>query len=148
MGSTATSTGVTFRAGPFTPSGERVAHDLVVRYSMLDCVNDNTRCLEDADFPVDGSVISFGSHRIYVAVVVDSYPTKVLSYNELPPAGDRDLSHNIDDVCDRVEVLTITSLGGASGGVHSSPCRFIAIKSIFSQRRVVHAIACLDISSS
>ncbi|KAE8782886.1 DNA mismatch repair protein Mlh1 [Hordeum vulgare] len=79
MGWAATSAGVTFRAGPFTPSGERVAHGLVVRYGAFDCVNDNARHLENADFPVDGSIIAFSSHRIYVAVATNSYPTKVLS---------------------------------------------------------------------
>ncbi|KAE8770080.1 DNA mismatch repair protein Mlh1 [Hordeum vulgare] len=55
---------VTFRSGPFTPSGERVVHGLVVCYDALDCVNDNAHRLEDADFPVDGSIIAFGSHRM------------------------------------------------------------------------------------
>ncbi|KAE8803028.1 hypothetical protein D1007_21235 [Hordeum vulgare] len=59
MGPTVTMTGVTFRAGPFTPSGERVAHGLVMRYGALDCVNDNARRLEDANFPVDGSITTF-----------------------------------------------------------------------------------------
>ncbi|KAE8788954.1 hypothetical protein D1007_36968 [Hordeum vulgare] len=107
--------GVTFREGIFTPFGECVAHGFVVHYDVLDCVNDNARRLEDADFLVDGSIISFGSHRIYVAVVADSYPTKVLNCDEPPRAGDSDLSRSIDDLCNRVEVLTATSLGGTSG---------------------------------
>ncbi|KAE8817838.1 hypothetical protein D1007_04457 [Hordeum vulgare] len=68
---------VTFRAGAITPSGEHVEHGLVVRYGALDCVNNNARRLEDANFPIDGSIIAFGLHRIYLAVVNDSYPTKV-----------------------------------------------------------------------
>ncbi|KAE8775258.1 hypothetical protein D1007_52249 [Hordeum vulgare] len=46
----------TFQAGPYTASGERVVHGLVVRYDAFDCVNDNARRLEDAAFPVDGSI--------------------------------------------------------------------------------------------
>ncbi|KAE8802836.1 DNA mismatch repair protein Mlh1 [Hordeum vulgare] len=115
MGPAAEPAGVTFLVRPFTRSGERVAHGLVMRYGALDCVNDNARRLQDADFPVDGSIIAFGSHRVYVAVVTDSYHAEVLNCNELPPAGDSNLSCSIDDLCDRVEVFTVTSHGGASG---------------------------------
>ncbi|KAE8808802.1 hypothetical protein D1007_14903 [Hordeum vulgare] len=114
MGPAATPTRVTFRAGPFTPSGKRMAHNLVVRYGALDCVNDNGRRMEDEGFPVDGAIIAFGSHIVYVAVIADGYPPEVLSCDELTPTGDDNLSRSIDDLCDRVEVLTITSHGGAS----------------------------------
>ncbi|KAE8809972.1 hypothetical protein D1007_13291 [Hordeum vulgare] len=114
MGPVATPAEVTFRAGPFTPSGECMAHSLVVRYSALDCVNDNAHRLEDADFPIDGSIVSFGSHRVYIVAVANSYPTEVLSYDEVPTASDYDL-YRIDDLCVRVEVLTVSSQGGASG---------------------------------
>ncbi|KAE8793003.1 hypothetical protein D1007_32384 [Hordeum vulgare] len=76
MGPAATLAGVTFRAGLFTPSSERVAHGLVMRYGSLDCVNGIARRLEDADFPIDGSIDSIGSHRGYVAVIADSYPPR------------------------------------------------------------------------
>ncbi|KAE8801050.1 DNA mismatch repair protein Mlh1 [Hordeum vulgare] len=79
MGPVATSAKVTFRAGPFTPSGKHVAHGLVMCYGTLDCVNDNAHRLEDADFPVGGSIAPFGSHRVYVAVVPDEYPAEVLN---------------------------------------------------------------------
>ncbi|KAE8786629.1 DNA mismatch repair protein Mlh1 [Hordeum vulgare] len=60
--------GVRFRERPFTPSSEHVAHDMVVHYGPLDCVNDNAHRLEDADFPVDGSIAPFDVYRAYVAV--------------------------------------------------------------------------------
>ncbi|KAE8770689.1 hypothetical protein D1007_57523 [Hordeum vulgare] len=85
--------GVTLRAGPYTPSGERLAHD---------CVNDNACRMEDADFPIDGSIIAFGSHRVYVAFVTGGYPAEVLTCDELPSTGNLHLSHNINDLCDRV----------------------------------------------
>ncbi|KAE8807446.1 hypothetical protein D1007_16231 [Hordeum vulgare] len=69
MGPAVTPTRVMFRAGPFTPSGERVAHGLVVHFGALDCVNDNARRLEDADFAINGSMVPFGSHRVYVMIV-------------------------------------------------------------------------------
>ncbi|KAE8773993.1 hypothetical protein D1007_53692 [Hordeum vulgare] len=84
MGPTATPARVTFWAGPFTTSGERVAHGLFVRYDTLDYVNDNARRLEDADFPVDGSIVSFGLPRVYVAVVADCYTAEVACDDALP----------------------------------------------------------------
>ncbi|KAE8771884.1 hypothetical protein D1007_56186 [Hordeum vulgare] len=92
MGPAAAPAGVMFREEPFTPSGERVAHDLVMRYGALDCVNDNAHHLEDADLPVDNSIVSFISHRIYIAVVANKYPADVLNYDKLPPSSDDDLS--------------------------------------------------------
>ncbi|KAE8780396.1 hypothetical protein D1007_46477 [Hordeum vulgare] len=115
MGPAAVPARVLFRAGPFTPFGERVAHVLVMRYGVVDCVKDNACRLENADFPVDGSIVSFGLHRVNVAVIPDRYPTEVLSCDKPPPADDNNLSCSIDDLCDRVEVLTVTSHGGASG---------------------------------
>ncbi|KAE8766403.1 hypothetical protein D1007_62378 [Hordeum vulgare] len=115
MGPAATLAEVTFRAGPFTLSGERVVHGLVMRYGALDCINDNACRLEDADFPVDGSIIAFDSHHVYLTVVTDSYPTEVLTCDELPPTGDSNLSRIINDLCDRVDVLTVISHGDAFG---------------------------------
>ncbi|KAE8794346.1 hypothetical protein D1007_30894 [Hordeum vulgare] len=106
--------GVTFRAAPFTTSSKRVAHTLVMRYDAFDCVNDNTHRLEDAAFPTDGSIISFGSHRIYVAVVAESYPTDVAEDDPLLPASDGGLSYDVDNLCCRVEALTATSAHGTS----------------------------------
>ncbi|KAE8789727.1 hypothetical protein D1007_36029 [Hordeum vulgare] len=74
VGTAATTARVTFRAGPFTPFGERAVHGLLVRYDALDCVNDNALRLEDTNFPVDGYIIAFGSHRVYVTVLTDTYP--------------------------------------------------------------------------
>ncbi|KAE8821406.1 hypothetical protein D1007_00548 [Hordeum vulgare] len=106
MGPATTSAGVTFREGPFTASGERVAHGLVVRYGAFDRVNDNAHRLEDADFPMNGSIISFGSSRVYVVVVAECYPADVANDDALPPTGNSSISSNVDDLCHHVEVLT------------------------------------------
>ncbi|KAE8820235.1 hypothetical protein D1007_01953 [Hordeum vulgare] len=110
-----------FRAGPYTASGERVAHGLVVHYGASDCVNDNDRRLEDAAFPVDNSIITFGSHRVYVTMVAEHYPTDVANDDPLPPASGSNLSNDVDDLCRRVEVLTTASAAGAPG--HRTPIR-------------------------
>ncbi|KAE8818836.1 hypothetical protein D1007_03443 [Hordeum vulgare] len=115
MGPTTTPAGVTFLAVPYTTSSERVAHDLVMRYDAFDCINDNACRLEDVAFPVEGSIISFSSHCIFVSVVVEHYPTDVADDDALPPAGGGSLSSDVDDLCRRVEVLTASSAGGASG---------------------------------
>ncbi|KAE8769526.1 hypothetical protein D1007_58875 [Hordeum vulgare] len=105
MGPGATPIGVTFRAGPFTPSGARIAHGLVVYFDPLGLFNDNAGHLEDADFPEDGAIIPFGHHSVNVAVVLDEYSSEVLSFDELSRAFDGDL-------CTCVEVMTIVFFGG------------------------------------
>ncbi|KAE8808513.1 hypothetical protein D1007_15070 [Hordeum vulgare] len=113
MGLVGMPAGVTFWAGPFTHFGERVEHGLVVHYGTLDCVNDNAHRLEDMDFPDNDSIISFGSYRVYIAVVSDEYPDGVCSCDDLPSSYD-DLSSDIDELYTHVEVMTIVSLAGAS----------------------------------
>ncbi|MBI0384643.1 hypothetical protein JBE27_52405, partial [Streptomyces albiflaviniger] len=68
-------TGVSFRTGPYTTSGERVASGLVLRFGSLDCIADNAACFADTAFPEGGSIISFGDHRVYVVLVPEEYPS-------------------------------------------------------------------------
>ncbi|KAE8799765.1 hypothetical protein D1007_24860 [Hordeum vulgare] len=63
-----------------------------MRYNVLDCVSDNAHRFEDGKFPVSGSIVPFGEHRIYIAVVPDADPVEVLSYDELLSSNDDDLS--------------------------------------------------------
>ncbi|KAE8788022.1 hypothetical protein D1007_37965 [Hordeum vulgare] len=70
-------------AGSFTASGERIAHGFVVCYGMLEFINDYENYLEDANFLVSGSIVPFGEHRAYVAVIPSEYPVEVFSCDEL-----------------------------------------------------------------
>lgn len=82
MGRAVTPAGLMFSAGHFTPSGERIAHGLVVRYGALDCVNGNAHRIEDAYFPDNGPILAFVSHSVYVAVVSHEYPDEVLDTSQ------------------------------------------------------------------
>ncbi|KAE8783819.1 hypothetical protein D1007_42699 [Hordeum vulgare] len=86
-----TPAGVIFRVGPFTATSEHEVHALLMHYSALDGVNNNTHHLKDADFPVGRSIVTFGAHRIYVAVLPNEYPAKVLRCDELPSSDNGDL---------------------------------------------------------
>jgi hypothetical protein len=87
VGPSASAAGVFFRTGLLLPSGERVASGLVWRLGSLDCVSDNAGCFADMPFPAGGNVITFGTHRIYVATVAPQrYPCHVRSCTS-PPRG-------------------------------------------------------------
>jgi hypothetical protein len=75
-----------FRTGPYINSGERIASGLVLRFGSLHCINDNAACFANRPFPRAGSIIHFGEHRVYVAVISERYPGKVLSCSD-PPLG-------------------------------------------------------------
>jgi hypothetical protein len=109
MGLAAAPTGVTFRTGPFTPSGEHVVHGLVIRFGASNYVNDNAACFADAAFPTDGSIIPFGDHRVYVAVISDEYPREVLTFTDPSLAGGCGISRDVADLCTLVEVLATSS---------------------------------------
>ncbi|KAK1670554.1 hypothetical protein QYE76_058713 [Lolium multiflorum] len=59
-----------YSAGLLTISGERVVSGLVQRLGSLDFVNDNTGCFSNGGkFPKNGSIIEFGSLRVYYGTV-------------------------------------------------------------------------------
>jgi hypothetical protein len=66
-------TGVKFRPGSPSISGERVASGLVWRFGTLDCVSDHLACLKDG-LGDNGSFLDIGGHRFYVA---KPFPEKV-----------------------------------------------------------------------
>ena len=58
------------RAGLLTISGERVVTALVDRVLVMDFINDNTASfVNGGKFPRNGSVIEFGSLRVYYGTV-------------------------------------------------------------------------------
>ena len=71
-----TAAGVTFRTGSRSRLGVRVATGLVTTLGSNDFVADNAACFAGSAFPEGGTVISFGEHRIYVAVNLE-YPAVV-----------------------------------------------------------------------
>jgi hypothetical protein len=90
------SVGVSFWTGCFTASSERVASGLVLRFGSLDCITNNIACFAEAAFPEGGSIIHFGDHRIYVAVVSEEYPSEVLTFSNPPPIGGDSYDSSID----------------------------------------------------
>ena len=72
--------------GNMLPSGEKVVSGLVQKHGFLDFVSDNAGCFGSAPMPRNGRIISFGSHRVYVATThVRRYPEKILVADD-PPA--------------------------------------------------------------
>ena len=47
-------------------------------FGTLKCVINNAACFADSAFPEDGSIVHFGEHRVYIAVVPE-YPAEVLA---------------------------------------------------------------------
>jgi len=80
VGPGAAAAGIKFRAGLNTSAGGRVASGLVLRFGAFDCVSDNVASFADGAFPEGGSIISFGDHRVYAAVIPEEYPSKVLTF--------------------------------------------------------------------
>jgi hypothetical protein len=66
VGQRAATTGVKFRPGSPSISGERVVSGLVWRFVTLDCVSNNLACFGDG-FGGSGSFLDIGSHCFYVA---------------------------------------------------------------------------------
>ena len=73
------STGVTFRTGPRTSAGERVASGLVLTLGKFDCVIDNASCFAGTSFPANGTVLLFGDLHIYIATVPKRFPREIVS---------------------------------------------------------------------
>ncbi|XBI22578.1 hypothetical protein VPH35_063582 [Triticum aestivum] len=103
VGRDATPVGVTFRTRPFTPTGERIAHDLVSRLGAFDGAGDDVVRFVDAASPASGSIIPFGELRVYVALVPDEYPSRVLTFVDPPLPGGYGVSGDVTDLCTRVE---------------------------------------------
>jgi hypothetical protein len=97
-------TGVSFWTGSFIASSERVALGLVQRFGSLDYITDNAACFTDAAFPEGGSIIHFGDHCVYVAVVSEEYPSEVLIFSDPPPVGGDSYDNSIDP-CTYAEVM-------------------------------------------
>lgn len=69
--------GVTLRTGPLS-TGVRIATGLVTTFGSLHFVDDNTGCFGDDDLPEDGTIMEFGEHRVFVALIPE-YPAVVLA---------------------------------------------------------------------
>ena len=111
VGLYAAATGVSFRTGSFTTSGERVALGLVLRFGSLDCVTDNAACFADA-FPEGGSIIHFGDHRVDFAVIPEEYPSEVLTFSDPPPVSSGGCSSSISS-CVRADTTRERPTAGA-----------------------------------
>jgi hypothetical protein len=58
---------VKFRPGSPSTLGEKVDIGLVLRFGIINCINDNLNCFEDG-FSDNGSFLDVGGHRFYVTV--------------------------------------------------------------------------------
>jgi hypothetical protein len=58
---------VKFQLGSPSTLSEKVASGLVLRFGIVDCINDKLDCFED-DFSDNGSFLDIGGHRLYVSV--------------------------------------------------------------------------------
>jgi hypothetical protein len=59
--------GVFIRTGSaIASSGERVVSSLVQRLGSLSFIFDNAGCLGGRPFPMNGRIMSFGSHEVYM----------------------------------------------------------------------------------
>jgi hypothetical protein len=72
------------------------------------CITDNAACFADVAFPEGGSIVHFGDHCVYVAVISEEYPSKVLTFSDPPPIG-RDGCNSSIDPCTYVEVMMASS---------------------------------------
>ena len=75
VGQSEASTGVLIRTGPSSSSSVRFATGLVLRVGAVDFVTDNaSRFGVGAPLPC-GIILPFGSHRVFVASLLDEYPS-------------------------------------------------------------------------
>jgi hypothetical protein len=108
VGQRAAKTGVKFRTGSPSISGERVASGLVWRFGTLDCVSDNLARFGDG-FGGSGSFLDIGSHCFYVAKPFLEEVTNVLD-----PLSDRGSS--CGESCDFGAMVEVMALGDEEGG--------------------------------
>lgn len=59
--------------------------------------------------PCGGSIVPFGKLCVFVKLVPDEYPSGVLTVSDLLSSSGGNVSSDINDLCVRVEVLTIGS---------------------------------------
>jgi hypothetical protein len=108
VGQRTATTGVKFRPGSPSISGERVASGLVWRFGTLDCVSNNLACFGDG-FGGSGSFLDIGSHCFYVA---KPFPEEVT--NVLDPLSDGGSS--CGESCDFGAMVKVMALGDEEGG--------------------------------
>ncbi|KAE8780189.1 endoglucanase 3 [Hordeum vulgare] len=87
----------------------------VVLYRVLNCINNNTRHLEDAYFPLGGCIVPIGGHRVYIMLIPNEYPSEMLSCDKLPSSDNDELFTDFDDLWTRVE---LTKLRNSCEGVN------------------------------
>ncbi|KAK1666210.1 hypothetical protein QYE76_054369 [Lolium multiflorum] len=104
VGQEAALAGVHIRAGLHTIAGERVFTALVDHVLGMDFINDNTSCFANGGkFPKNGSVIEFGSFRVYYGTVpVRQYLSPVLVAPDPPRSAARNSHAN-----GSIEVLVV-----------------------------------------
>jgi hypothetical protein len=107
VGQCAATTGVKFRPGSPSISGERVASSLVWRFGTLDCISDNLACFKD-DFGDIGSFLDVGGHRFYVAKPFPEEVTYVL--DPLSNGGS-----SCGESCDFGAMVEVMALGDKEG---------------------------------
>jgi hypothetical protein len=76
-------------------SGERVSLVLVLRFGLLDFISNNALCFTGAAVPHGGKIISFGQHRIYIAITPVEYPREVLTFPDEPFIGASWMAYNM-----------------------------------------------------
>jgi hypothetical protein len=101
---------VKFRPGSPSTLGEKVASGLVLRFSTIDCINNNLDCFEDG-FSDSGSFLDVDGHRFYVTVA-KPFPEEVTDVSD--PCCDAGSScSESSNLGAMVEVL---ALGDEEGG--------------------------------
>jgi hypothetical protein len=108
VGQRAATTGVKFRPGSPSISGERVASGLVWRFGTLDCVSDHLAYLKDG-LGDSGSFLDIGGHLFYVT---KPFPEKVTDV--LDPLSDEGSS--CGESCDFGAMVEVMALGDEEGG--------------------------------
>ena len=108
VGPAAALAGVHIRAGLLTVSGERVVSGLVQRLGSLDFVNDNAGCFANGGkFPKNGSIIEFGSLRVYYGTVPERQCLSPVLVAPDPPRSAVRSGH----AAGSVEVLVVGAAG-------------------------------------
>jgi hypothetical protein len=115
MGQRAVATGVKFRLGSPSTLSEKVASDLVWRFSTFNCISDNLACFKDG-FGDCGSFLDVGGHRFYVAKPFQEEVTNVLD-----PLCD--VGSSCSESCDLDTMVEVMALGNEEGGDSPRPAR-------------------------
>jgi hypothetical protein len=103
-----------FWSGSPLTLGEKVASSLVLRFGILNCINDNLACFENG-FDNSGSFLNVGGHRFYVTVT-KPFPGEVTDFSDpLYDAGSSCSASN-----DLGAIIEVLALGDEEGG--DLPC--------------------------